>query len=265
MKKILASILICILTFALVGCAPKGDSSQVVKDYYQNIKDGNAEGAYDKLAEASKKNFAKEDFIKWQSIGKETSTLKDFKVEKANEYKDKELDGIKFKNVVEFNITEKYQDLYKNKENTINYKRNVVNDNGTWKVYREKENGKDLVAERMIILAWMYIEGKGKTQDLNQAAIILNDSLKYSEKYADTYYALANVYVDLKRYNEAIEAINKCIPKTDKNEFKSNAYNLLGVIYQEQNQIDKAKESFNKALELNSNNQYAKTNLQNLK
>jgi tetratricopeptide (TPR) repeat protein len=261
MKKVLISIFIGIFTFMLVGCAPKGDPSQVMKDYYQNIKDGNIEGAYDKLSEASKKNFSKEDFIKWQSVSKETSQLKDFKVEKSNEYKDKELDGLKFKNVVEFNITEKIQDLADNKEDSNNYKRNVVNDNGTWKVYRDKENGKEIVAKALNHLAYMYSEGKGKSKDSNQAAMLLNESLKYNKELAGTYYSLGYVYSDLGRYDESISVLNTYLSKEKDNIKKSDGYNILGNNYVRKNDLSKAKESYNKALELNPNNQYAKTNL----
>ncbi|MBI6875168.1 tetratricopeptide repeat protein [Clostridium aciditolerans] len=262
MKKVLISIFIGIFTFMLVGCAPKGDPSQVMKDYYQNIKDGNIEGAYDKLSEASKKNFSKEDFIKWQSVSKETSQLKDFKVEKSNEYKDKELDGLKFKNVVEFNITEKLQDLFENKENSSNYKRNVVNDNGTWKVYRGKENGKEKVADALNNLAIMYLQGKGKTKDLNQAAILLNEALKYDKECTNAYFSLGVVYSDLGRYDESINLINTFISKEKDNNRKSLGYNALGNNYLGKNDKNKAKEFYNKALELDPNNQYAKTNLQ---
>lgn len=255
--------LMCIFLFT--GCAPKGDPSQVLNEYYQNIKDGNIEGAYDKLSEASKKNFVKEDFVKWQSIMKETSTLKEAKVEKSSEYKDKELDGIKFKNVVECNITEKTQNLYDNKEETNNYKRNVVNDNGTWKVYRGKENGKEIVARETIPLACMYMEGKGKSRDLNKAATILNESLKYNQDYNNTYYELGRVYTLLGRYDEAIDVANKFLLKAKENKGKSNGYNVLGVAYESKHQFDKAKENYNEAIKLNPDNQYAKTNLERVK
>lgn len=267
MKKYLKVLITVIVLLGLVGCssAPKGESAQVLNDYYQNIKDGNIEGAYDKLAEASKKNFAKEDFIMCKKIDKEVTTLKETKVEKSAESKDKELDGVKYKNVVEFNVIEKVQDLQENKETTRNYKRNVVNDNGTWKVYREKENGKDEVAEASTYLAWMYIQGKGKTKDLNKAATILNDGLKYSKDYSETYYALGWTYEYLERTDEAINATNTYISKEKDNKGKSNGYNLLGVIYASKDDANKAKEYYNKALELDPNNQYAKTNLGSLK
>lgn len=267
MKKLLS--LLCILamfTLMLAGCAPKGEPSEVLNKYYQNIKDHNIEGAYETLSKESKKIFTKEDFTKWMDIKKELSSLKEAKVEKTNEYKDKELDGVKFKNVVEFNVTEKFQNFYDDKEKSINYKRNVVNDEGKWKVYRGKENGKQLVAGALTELGWLYMEGKGsKSKDLNQAATIFNEAINYDKELPAIHYGLACVYSDLKRYDESIEEANLCIRKTKDNIEKSDGYNVLGVAYQNKEQYDKAKESFAESVKLNPNNQYAKTNLENLK
>lgn len=168
-----------IFIFLLAGCGIKGDPQEVLNQYYQGIKDRNIEDTYSTLCKESSNNFSKEDFIKWQDTNKEIINLKEVKLDKVNEYKNKELDSIKFKNVVEFNVSEKIQDFYNDKEDVRSYKRNVVNDNGTWKVYREKEKGKELVSDSLSSLAWMYIEGKGnKDKDLNKAAIILNESIK---------------------------------------------------------------------------------------
>lgn len=255
-----------IILLSFIGCAPKGDPSQVLNSYYQNIKDGDIEGAYDKLSEASKKNFSKEDFIKWQDVQKQIYVLKESKVDKANEFKEKELDGIKFKNVVEFSVVEKTHNVYENKEDTLSYERYVVNDNGSWKIYRGEENGKEIVAEALNILACLYIDGKGnKPKDLNQAAIILNEALKYSKDNVGVNYALARTYGELKRFDEAIEPANKYIEKSSDNNQKSDGYNLLGVIYESKNNFNKSIECYNKAIQLNPNNQYAKTNLERAK
>lgn len=246
----------------LTGCKPKGDPVKTITTYYQNVIDGNAEGAYEQLSEVTKKNFPKEDFIKYLESNKEIATLKKFKVEKLNEYKNKDIEGTTFKNVVEFSVVEKLQDLYENKEVPLNYKRSVVNDNGVWKVYREKVNVKDDIANNYVQIAYMYAEGKGgKTKDLNQALIILNDALKYNKEYAQIYYALGYSYLGLYRYDEALIAMDEYMSKVTNEIDKSDGYNILGNIYLGKENIDKAKDSYKKALEINPSNQYAKTNL----
>lgn len=267
MKKLLYIFMVLTIIITLSACEtkPKGDPAQALNDYYQDIKDSNLEGAYGLLATETTKNFPKEDYVTWQKYNKETETLKSVKVENSNEYKNKEIDGTTYKNAVEFNVTETGQDLFNDKEVTRNYKRYVVNDNGSWKVYREKADSKELIAKVMVDLANMYSEGKGKPKDLNQAATILNNALQYSENLPQVYYYLGRTYLDLTRYDEALDAINKCISKASDDTGKSSAYTVLGSIYVYKHQFGDAKNAYNKALELNPNNQYAKTNLQNLK
>lgn len=265
MKKILVIIgvfLISIIIFA--GCAPKGDPSKVLNSYYDNIKNGNPEDAYNTLADASKKNFEKDDFVKWSKVQGEYETLKNINIKKNAEYKNKVLDGNTYKNAVEFDVDETEHGNYYNKDEHAKYKRYVVNDNGQWKVYREKENGKDVLADSMDDLASMYADGKGKEKDLNQAATILNDSVKISPKYNKTYYALAAVYCELERYDESISNVNKYINNVKANKDKADAYNILGLDYKGKKDYESAKKYLNQAIQLDPNNQYAKTNLQQL-
>ncbi|PRR85961.1 Tetratricopeptide repeat protein [Clostridium luticellarii] len=261
---VLGIMVTMIFAVGLMGCAPKGDPSQVLNDYYDNIKSGDAEAAYNTLADASKKNFKKDDFVKWVKAQAEYETLKSVKIQKNDEYKNKELDGITYKNAVKFNVTENEHSNYENKDTPIKYKRYVVNDNGQWKVYREKENGKDMLSDAIIDLASMYAEGKGKDKDLNQAASILNESVKANSSYAPTYYALASVYYNLERYDESISAANKYLSNTKDEKNRSDEYNVLGLDYKGKKDYTNAKKYFNQAIQLNPNNQYAKTNLQQL-
>ena len=266
MRKICILLILSITTIALLtGCKPKGEPMQPITAYYQNIKDGNIEGAYEQLAEANKKNFTKEDFIKFQETNAELMTLKDFKIEIFEEYKNKDIEGTVYKNVVEFTVVETVQHLYADKEQPINYKRSVVNDNGVWKLLRDKMNPKEAIANNLNNIAWMYIDGKGKTNNLNQAITVLNEALKYDKNFAPLYYALGVCYQDLNRNDEALTAINTYLTKdTDKTQ-KSDGYNVLGNIYSNKENIDKSKESYEKAIEFNPDNQYAKTNLEQLK
>ncbi len=261
---VLGIMITVIFAVGLMGCAPKGDPSQVLNDYYDNIKSGDAEAAYNTLADASKKNFKKDDFVKWVDVQSQIGKLKGTKITKLNEYKNKKLDNIDYKNAVEFNIVQNTHDNYENKDVTDKYKTYVVNDSGNWKVYRGKENVKETLSKSMNYLAWMYIDGKGKDKDLNQAASILNESVKANPSYNPTYYALAYVYFDLERYDESISAANKYLSKAKDEKEKSDAYNILGLDYKGKEDYTNAKKYFNQAIQLNPNNQYAKTNLQQL-
>lgn len=262
-KFLLMASFLSLFAIFLFGCAPKGDPSQVLNNYYENIKDGNDEGAYEILCQKSKESFPKEDFLKWQEIQKNISKLKQVKISKNNELTNQEIDGIKFKNIIEFNVSEKSEDTSNNKEEIINYKRYVVNDNGSWKVYRGKENPKDNIAVALHRLALTYMDGK--KLDLNQAATILNEAIKENKEYIPIYYSLANTYARIQRYDDAINNINIYLSKEKDIKSQSDAYNVLGASYEGKGQFDKSKQCYLKAIKLNSNNQYAKTNLERVK
>ncbi|ENK0558481.1 hypothetical protein AB2T19_003300 [Clostridium botulinum] len=184
MKKIfnkISLLFVLILSFtliALVGCAPKEDPQEVLNTYYQSIKDGKSEEAYETLCEQSKKDFTEEDFTKWRNTEKEVCELKETKIEKVNEFKGS-LENIEFKNIVEFNATEKAKDLYENKEVEQKHKMYVVNDNGKWKIYLNKKLIKQLTSNDLTQLARMYMYGTGnKTKDLNKAISLLEEAIK---------------------------------------------------------------------------------------
>ncbi|MBE6075952.1 MAG: DUF4878 domain-containing protein [Clostridium lundense] len=191
MKKIfnkISLLFVLILSFtliALVGCAPKGRPEETLNAYYDSIKDGDAEGAYKTLCEESKKDFKKQDFIKWINTEKEIYKLKDLRVEKVKEFKGS-LEDIEFKNIAEFNITRKGEDLYENKESKLTYKRYVVNDNGKWKIYFGKGKGRQLASLSLSQLACMYMDGVGnKTKDFVKATNLLEEAIKLNPSNED--------------------------------------------------------------------------------
>lgn len=264
MKKIVSMfsiLLISIFSFGLAGCSTNEEPSKVLNDYYDSIKKGDAESAYNDLASANKKNFEKDDFIKWYNNLSEFQTLKSVNVKKSNEYKNGKLDGIDYKNIIEFDITETDHSNYDDKDSSVKYKRYVVNDNGEWKVYRAKEDGKAKIAYSMNDLAWMYIEGKGKNKDLNRGAAILNEAIKINPENNDSYYALSYTYCLLGKYDESITAVNKYINMASDEKDKSRGYNILGLGYESKKDYTNAKKYYTQAVQLNSNNQYANSNL----
>jgi tetratricopeptide (TPR) repeat protein len=258
-SKIIIVISVFLLSFTFGGCKPKTDPADILSSYYQDIKDSNFESAYNKLSKESKSNIPKEDFLQWQKLSQEVRQLKESKFTKIAENKNKEIEGIKFKYYTEYNVTDKLLEYATNKEISNNYKRYVVLEDGSWKIYREKEDSKLNIASLYSAIGWMYYEGKGKNKNLNEAATMFKKGVDL-QKDLTLNYGLAVTYLALERYEEAITAVDSLISSETNNELKSDGYVVKGLAYQYSNK-DKGKEMFLKAIELNPSNEYAKTNL----
>ncbi|TEB10599.1 lipoprotein NlpI [Pelotomaculum sp. FP] len=253
---LLITAIACVILVSCSSGSPKGDSKKAMEAYYQYIVDGNFESAYEKLAEEVKNNVSKEDFILLNSLRRECYPLKGFKVEKID-------NTSTVKDSVEFNVVQTINNARENKETNETYKRKVVASNNEWKVYQEIDL-KQEIPDLYNYIGWMYLEGKGKDKNLNEAASTFNQAIKYNPDYARPYYGLAVVYQQQGRYDESINNANNFMDKTKSDQEKSAAYNVLGLGYWEKGQLKDAKDSFLRALEFDNSNEYAKNNLANL-
>lgn len=259
--KLYVLLLICILLL-VPGCKPKGDPGQVITNYYQNVKDGNFEAAYNCLASDAMNSISKDDFTEFQKTQRELGQFKDFKITKVSEQKKETIDGKEYNNVIKFNVIETVLGYYENKEQSDTTDRYVINDNGNWKMLRGGDV-KEVIAKNYLRIAGMYSEGKGKEKNLISSIENLNKALsKYD--IAQAHYALGCVYNELNRNDEAIEQENVFISKAPDNKTKSDAYNVIGCAYLGKNDLSQAKANFQKALDLNPNNEYARNNLTRL-
>lgn len=264
-KNILIILMSLLMLCIFAGCTPSQDPTEFLKSYFQDIKDGDFEAAYDKLSGESQKNFSsKEDFILYEQLLNEEGPLIDVSYEKISEDKNKEIDGITYKNAVGYTLTETISNYYTNEEETITYTRYVVNEGGDWKIYRGQENGKTMIAQAYEYIGWMYCDGAGKDQDFNQAVTMFQKGLSYDSEYYYCHYGLAYVYIDLKKYDASIQECDTYIAMTEDASEQSAAYNLKGVCYQRMGSYTQAKKMYRQALDLNPKNEYAKDNLNNL-
>ncbi|NLW05630.1 MAG: tetratricopeptide repeat protein [Pseudomonadaceae bacterium] len=265
-RQFLFWIFIILGFLLLTGCgAPSGDPKEAVVKYYDSVKNGNFEAAYEIMAEQSKKNISKEDFVLYQQLNREIMRLKDFKIEKVQDLRNIELEGSSYKFAAEFNITETIEEYYDDKKEKSNtYKVLVVDDNNAWKVYKDLDI-KKAISSNYAEIGWMYAVGKGKDRNLNEAAINFKRALEYDKENADAYYGLGVVYHDSGRYDESIKQLNLALTKSNDKAFQSNVYNVIGLSYVGKENYQKAKEAYNKAIELDPNNEYARNNLSMLK
>lgn len=92
-----------------------------------------------------------------------------------------------------------------------------------------------------------------KTKDINGAKISYQKAIEISPQ-EDFYYNYGEVLVELKEWNEAIDAF-KTVLKTDTQD--GNSYFNLGLCYYNKDEINLATDNFQKAIELNPKDIYA--------
>jgi tetratricopeptide (TPR) repeat protein len=265
MKRVLVGFFTFVLAFSILGCKAVSKSDPIVylNGFYQNLIDAKYDDAFDMFCAATKSNWTKQDYLTYMKTI--TYVLKSVKLTKLSEFKDKDLDGVSYKSVVEINVTQATHDTFTKEDSSQSFSRFVVSENGEWRIYRGKENAKALLAAAKEDLAYCYINATGVGRDYNQAATLLNEGIAVCPTLADQYYALGYTYEMLNRIDDAIGVLNTYITMSADTEGISNAYNLLGNCYRAKNDKTNAKASYQKAIESNPNNQYAISNLNSLK
>lgn len=265
MKKLFSLVsVILIFVIGLAGCSSKNASLELVNKYYDNIKNNNFDESYAYLSNASTNIWTKEDYEEWESMQSESFTLKDVKIEKTNEYINKDLDDIKYLDVVEYNITESYYDNFREKDANSTFAIYAVNENNQWKIYMGKEDSKEQISKSKCTLASMYFTGRGENKDIDKAQEILNQSIEENPDYRDSYYVLGCMYIYLGKYDESISIGEQNIDKTKTKEEKSDLYYMMGWAYEGKKDGIKAKNYYTQSLEANPNNENAKTSLTKL-
>jgi len=238
-----------------------GDPDQLMTAYYQNIKDANYENAYEMLSQVNKNTYSKEEFVLLEQLRyDDLMQLKDFKVMRVTDYKNKNIDGKKFLKVLEYDIT---QTLLingdNNKEQTVTNKGCVVSEDGILKIYREKEDIKSSISTAYVSLGYMYLSGEGIKKDLYTAAEYNRKALSYKGDNAEAYFQLGYVYNQLKNWDDSIKMYEQALANAgEDNEFRSTTYTNMGVSYFFKLDRGAATECYKKAVELDPNNERAK-------
>ncbi|MCC0651723.1 tetratricopeptide repeat protein [Clostridioides sp. ES-S-0001-03] len=267
-KKITTILASSLIIISMVGCAPKESATEVTKKYLDSVKSKDYETAYNLLSKDSKKDVTLEDYKEYQEVYDKCQIVKSYKLGEEKRVDKYKYAGKNYSKLIKIKETATLQSTDDNKEDTSNSDRYFIVEDNKYKLLWH-DDFKENFSSNYVDVAWMEIDKK-ENKDLNRAAIDIKKAIEIDSKNSRAYYALAYVYVDLKRYDEALNAADKCLEYLDKDDeyYKSSSsdiYNLKGVIYMDKEDFSKAKEYYNKALELNSDNEYAKTNLNYIK
>lgn len=265
-RRLIWLIVLCCTVLALAGCGgPKGDPEQVLTEYYQSVQDGEYDTAYALFTEATRNELPKDTYILRQELIMESGEFKDFKIKFKEEKTDLLLNGVKYKTAMGYSVTETSKDYTDDTERSGTLIAFVVNDNNEWKISRDPEEMIDSISDWYCTVGYLYREGRHKEKDPIKAVECYQEAIKWNKDNPWSYYSLGLVLRDLGRYEEAINNLNICIEKSEGDSSgKSDAYNLLGNVYSSKGDYGAARKNYEKALELNPDNEYAKTNLNSL-
>lgn len=257
MKKSLVLFLFVVILL-LSGCIPKGNPKDAIDTYNKSVLDGDFVTAYDLLSGQDQDELSREEYEQLQKVNNEISKCMSLTATKVKEYDNQ----FGYKYVTEYDVTEKWYSYSEEKEYTSTYKRYVVKDGSSWKVFNEGDY-KQSLSSAYIELGWMYLEGKGKAQNLVEAEKNLEKGLAFDSENDYGHYLLGKLYNQKKMYDKAIFHEQQALKISKEMDIQSKAYYELGMAYQGKGDLTKAKESFQKAVEIDPLNEEAKNKISN--
>lgn len=265
MRKVLISFIA--ILFVLAGCNSKEDvgkpeekveetvtklqKMEVMTAYYNYIIQGDFEKAYDLLSEKTMERVDLEEYVLWQTLMTEKEDLLSAEVQVTND------DNV-------FQVIEEFEDYYSGEVLTATSERSVVIENGEVKIYRDDIDTNAAIADAYTTIGLMYADGQGKTQDLVLAEATLNKALEYNAEDGYTHLNLGYVHFKNGLYDQALLSYNEALSYLEDDDFAtiSLVISNIGAVYYDLEDFETAKEFYMDALEIDSENQLAKENLE---
>ncbi len=263
LKRFVILITLFIVVLGTQGCAPKGNPEEVINKYFQSVKDSKYTDAYDLLTDKTKESLSLKDFKLWQEQTKEIVEFLDFKSKKVESGKDIALNGITYPHYVMFDVEEINKEYYLGQEQTDVARHYVVADNGNWRLFRNPDI-KQALANNYMSLGAMYIDGRGKEQDVKKAAENFGKALETDPELIDAHYSLGVTYMIMGKYDDSIREVTMYLEKSKDNEGKSEALNVIGLAYKSKGEFIKAKEAFEQSIAFNPENEFAKRHIESV-
>lgn len=263
-KLKIISILISLLTLiTLTSCSnkPNGDPKSFLEGYLQDIKNRDYTSAYGKLCSVSQKDFTEEDYFLFQRLSVQVYETKSTTISNPVEAKNKSIKGTLYNLSIQYTLSDRLKNLYSLETETSTYTKNVVIENGKWRIYWGDGDIKKAIGYDYYGLGLMYLYGNTKSQNYNEAIINLKNALKYDSTLNNAYFALGEAYHDVMRYEDSLAALNIFITTKTDDKILSDAYNIIGLDYEGQHLFSSAKSMFQVALQINPDNENAKTNM----
>lgn len=118
-----------------------------------------------------------------------------------------------------------------------------------------------LYAAGYLSLGFMYVRqsdmetnNQRKTEILNEAIKPLEQAINLKQDYANAYSLLGGVYLELGKYEAAVEQYKKALLYETKESNKAGTYSNIGMLYTQMGRYNEALNYYKQAIELDPNN-----------
>jgi len=166
---------------------------------------------------------------------------------------------------ISIQVLEVNHDLYTSE--TFSYEIEYLllqNAQGEYRIYFDQRGILRSIAQNHIIIGAMYIDGFGKNQDLTQGIEHFQKALEVDPTLIEVHYSLGAAYLAKKEWEQAIIEEEMYLANSEDDEGNGEAYNIIGLVYQEMGDREKAKDAFEKAVQLNPESPFALKHLNEL-
>lgn len=261
MRKSVFVILPLLFILLLTSCTPSkpvqppGPDQELLESYVQLMKSYQYDKTYDLLPPDYQQYTSKEQFIELGKINKQVykSVNYSFKIKPKNPNESYPTSyPIKYNRIVTYLLTRETVDLENNK-NTDTHTAYVMSDGTKW-IIAPGDDFKYELQYHYYVLGNYFESGLMVTKDFNKAAEYYLKStqmgpLRFYIQY-NAYFRLGEVYLQLKRYDDAIAVGNNILGQKNIQKFETaQAYCLIAKGYKGKGDLAKAKDAAKKALE----------------
>lgn len=269
LKRLVLAMMLAAMVMMAAGCQPgtQDAPATTLNKYFDAILSGDYPTAYNQLSQADQAVITLEDFTIWQTLYKQTEEIKSYKLGAGKELSNyKDPFGNRYPRASEFPITQTDFVHQSQSDNTYDYTRTVVMEDGAWKISRGETA--DIYQHRIyygyMTLGTMYTDGKGVEADPAKALDNFTKALAYNESDLNLYFQTALLNLNLKQPATAEELCKRALAKEPEADMASELQNLMGVALVMQEKKEDAKKAFQTAVEMNPDNQNAANNLNNV-
>lgn len=268
LKRFVQALIIVALLMATAGCQSGSQDapSTPLNKYFDALLAQDYVTAYSQLCKADQAVISQEDFTTWQTLYRQTEEIKSFKLGTGKELDNfKDPFGNRYARASEFTITQTDFVHQSQTDNTYDYTRTVVMEDGLWKISRGETA--DIYQHRIYYgyttLGTMYAEAKGVKADPAKALTYFTHALDYNESDINLYFQTALLNLNVKQPAEAEKLCQRALAKEPDAEMASELQNLMGVALIMQERKEEAVKAFETAVQSNPNNTNALNNLKN--